>query len=1661
MALIRANRESIDDRFSVLGFTVRTENPLFEIGLATDPELLKAENRPRRTANNFFSSRLLGAPRKRQNGAGGEAVYLVPPNVVARFVGQQRLYFGLATYQEGERSRPATINIPDRGNMYVSLSGLTERGLRRTARLDRNSAYGAGAAGNGNGNGDGLAWGGDALVASAVKGTGNGNGATVRRGNGNGSGAASANAPGSEPVPYSDGYSDDLWQQQQRTSAVAPAAVNGGAAAAAPGNETGTTTSTPAVTAQAYGAPVRRAPSRRQPLSQPLLVSPYYQPTGWFDALRTQVGFFLTSAMWFLGVGDTTVPPHSAICQVRRPDGSAEGALHGSAFFIAPRLLLTAAHVVDGQSELIIVPGKNGGSVSSATEPFGRFRVSSFRKHPSYRAGSSDFDMALICVPAANAAQGDNYFDLVEELTQSRPEGVVVCGYAARWYADDVIEHFVNDNIDPNKQHLHGGYIRSLPTDETFDYDLQTLGGTSGSPVYWIEEGATPRAHMVGVHVAAHTETTNLGCRITPAKRQWIAQQAGNFGVAFALARSLADSGSAMTAEEDPDAFGISEALPDDDEQAAVAQAMRVRALEAPLPDYPGASRFVPANARNFTVARSERTVDRVVIHITAGGSRISGTIGWFQNPDQRNSRDEPIRVSSHYIVGRDGEVVQMVRNRDYAHHASSANRRSIGIEHNANKKTGLNPTEPQYEASARLVAWLCAQYNLPIDREHIVGHQEISPRDNHECPSSIWNWDHYMECVRIAAAAIAAPTAQGLAAFSRGLEIITPFYDPADPASALTCQADAFSLAREEWFAGVPNTTIFPHSAICLLEMKDGSGGLARGTGFYIGPNRILTCGHNLYGQASVDIIPGKNGQGGGTEPFGRCTVTSGSWRIPASYGGSNPAFDLAVIDNVPIAAPGNRWFDVLEELNQSRPEGVVVCGYSSRSTKVPELTAAIDGFKQHLHAGYIAALGPGDSTFDYPILSLKRASGSPVYYISDKDGTQKAYIVGVHTGSATEDLNRGCRLTNAKIDWIEGRTSALALGVPSRGRSIAPQAGRTRALEIPLDPGIGGQSIGLEALSPGDIIVSTARHPVSFAIRAGTLSAVSHAMIYVGGGNIVEAVGDGVREVALGTAIGDAILAVAYRDPRVDAAKAQALVDFARAQVGRPYNYAGIARIGYRITHPLASRILDVVRDIAGVDDTSAGSFFCSELVFAAFEAAGIPLVAQRAGDNTPQDVVQLTRGSLGYVGHLKARDEFLGIALSLGARSLGADDIDLAEVALIPQPDKNACWAASMAMLLSWRRRASFSPETLANEVGGSLASSYSWDLLKAVRERYGFTMIQQPSNTSLYHTPRQWADWLRDYGALWVVIVGAPHAVVLAGIRGDLDNPASVQVKVLNPWDTRVSFDTDPIAFHPANRGYQDWLPFQDFAADFGNMAEADYGNWRVLHLPAAAATSQSLGGGMARPARGRGAYSAAQDAAPDDPDAFRLPPPPEPVVRSLAARALDGGATVAIASVVVGAVMERLVNNDGDITWELDQLRGFKHPNDSAPSPLPAAQDGRALRLNDWPKVEVGFLVTDEISAGFEINWQYNGKSVGNVMISNIATNDAVGWGLSVKAKIMDDNIVYPRSNPTFAALRIRFEYRFTHMVKGDKIAIRDIHLFGDGGYTDDGHWEQT
>ena len=169
-------------------------------------------------------------------------------------------------------------------------------------------------------------------------------------------------------------------------------------------------------------------------------------------------------------------------------------------------------------------------------------------------------------------------------------------------------------------------------------------------------------------------------------------------------------------------------------------------------PEYPQASRFEPANSGNYRAVTGTRSIKRVVIHITDGSKNIDGTISWFKDPKAK--------VSAHYVVGQDGEVVQMVKHNDVAWHAGGANGDSIGIEHVARAphawdkllhKTdpGLMPTSTQYCSSAALVNWLCNQFNIPMDRDHVLGHSEADPKTTHTgCPNAVWDWNSYMPMV-------------------------------------------------------------------------------------------------------------------------------------------------------------------------------------------------------------------------------------------------------------------------------------------------------------------------------------------------------------------------------------------------------------------------------------------------------------------------------------------------------------------------------------------------------------------------------------------------------------------------------------------------------------------------------------------------------------------------------------------------------------------------------------------------------------------------------------------------------------------------------------------------------------------------------------------------
>lgn len=164
------------------------------------------------------------------------------------------------------------------------------------------------------------------------------------------------------------------------------------------------------------------------------------------------------------------------------------------------------------------------------------------------------------------------------------------------------------------------------------------------------------------------------------------------------------------------------------------------RAATAPV-DFPGAT-WLPAAGSNYT--RSSRPtsypVRYVVIHLTTDTFRTMTQI--FRNP-ARN-------VSAHYMLrAADGLLAQCVREKDIAFHAGNwtYNAHSIGIEHEGWLEQ-RSYSAAMYRASARVTARLCARYDIPVDRAHIIGHSEV-PGATHPDPGPHWDWDTYLKLVR------------------------------------------------------------------------------------------------------------------------------------------------------------------------------------------------------------------------------------------------------------------------------------------------------------------------------------------------------------------------------------------------------------------------------------------------------------------------------------------------------------------------------------------------------------------------------------------------------------------------------------------------------------------------------------------------------------------------------------------------------------------------------------------------------------------------------------------------------------------------------------------------------------------------------------------------
>jgi glutamyl endopeptidase len=217
-----------------------------------------------------------------------------------------------------------------------------------------------------------------------------------------------------------------------------------------------------------------------------------------------------------------------------------------------------------------------------------------------------------------------------------------------------------------------------------------------------------------------------------------------------------------------------------------------------------------------------------------------------------------------------------------------------------------------------------------------------------------------------------------------------------------------------------VPIVTKNPWNQICALRITTADGLECVGTGWFIGPNTVMTAGHCVYIHdhggwvKNIRIIPGMNGS---DEPYESTSSTelrtTEGWRDQ-----TDTNFDYGA-----ILLPDSRW-------------GTAVGWFGFAALPDEELrrgTANISGYpydldratRQYYHARQITQLSP--QRLFYDIDTYGGQSGSPIWFQTD----QQTFAIGVHTSGSTSG-NSGTRITDGVFQMMKAWKDEAAMLLP-----------------------------------------------------------------------------------------------------------------------------------------------------------------------------------------------------------------------------------------------------------------------------------------------------------------------------------------------------------------------------------------------------------------------------------------------------------------------------------------------------------------------------------------------------------------------------------------------------------------------------------------------------
>lgn len=127
--------------------------------------------------------------------------------------------------------------------------------------------------------------------------------------------------------------------------------------------------------------------------------------------------------------------------------------------------------------------------------------------------------------------------------------------------------------------------------------------------------------------------------------------------------------------------------------------------------------------------------VNAIVIHYVGNpGTTAAQNRSYFENIIETGE----VSVSSHFIVGLDGEIIQCVPLDEISYASNTRNEDTIAVETCHPDETGKY-NQTTYDSMVKLTAYLCILYNLNPDKD-VIRHYDVTGK---ECPKYFVDYEN------------------------------------------------------------------------------------------------------------------------------------------------------------------------------------------------------------------------------------------------------------------------------------------------------------------------------------------------------------------------------------------------------------------------------------------------------------------------------------------------------------------------------------------------------------------------------------------------------------------------------------------------------------------------------------------------------------------------------------------------------------------------------------------------------------------------------------------------------------------------------------------------------------------------------------------------------